>query len=503
MRRAICLFVSLVSLVGAVPAGAGSHDWLRYGHDDQLTNDAPEFLAPRLGPGSAFRLAPLWTAKLDGAIVASPLYVRGVAVDGQSVGLVYAATEGGSVYALRRSTGGVLWQRELGTTGVCAEEAPGGRYGISSTPVIDKASQTLYVIGASGLLHALDLASGEERTGWPLALLAHPDGEHVWGGLTLTHGRVYVPVASYCDDPDPAGHLADGRLIAVDVAQRRVVANFDVVPGPENLGGIWGYGGTSVDPGDGTIWTATGNSWVFDPECGCLNEGVGYAESIVKLSPDLVLLDSDRPPGLPSPIVEDTDFGSTPLLFQPRGCPPLAAAHSKNGKVYVWVRSSLATGPIWELRIGPDDLAQPFIGEPSWSEQLQTLFISNARIYGTSGVVRFDAAVAIRVGDGCRFPDGPTWIADAGLGTKPPPLVLGDLLFVPGGLATALYALDATDGTVLATLELDGPMFSSPILADGMILAGDVTGELHSFDVDGGCPDASLRAFGGHPSCSD
>jgi outer membrane protein assembly factor BamB len=500
VRRASCLIVLLFSLAGAGAAAADSHDWLRYGRDDQLTNAAPEFLAPRLSTGTVGRLAPLWTVKLDGAIVASPLYVRAVTVEGRSQDLVYAATEGGSVYALRRGTGDVLWQRRLGTTGVCEEEAPGGQYGISSTPVIDRTTQTLYVIGASGFLHALDLASGGERPGWPLMLLPHPDGEHVWGGLTLSKGRAYVPVASYCDDPDPAGHIAEGQLIAVDVAQRRVVANFDVVPGPENLGGIWGYGGTSVDPGDGTIWTATGNSWVFDPECGCVNEGVGYAESIVKLSPDLTVLDSDRPPELPSPIVEDTDFGSTPLLFQPQGCPPLAAAHSKNGKVYVWVRSSLATGPIWELRIGPDDLAQPFIGEPSWSEQLQTMFISNARIYGPAGVVRFDAAVGIRVGDGCRFPDGPTWIADAGNGTKPPPLVLGNLLFVPGGLATALYALDARDGAVLATLELDGPDFSSPILADGTILAGDVAGEVHAFDVDGGCP-MTLHAFGGHPSC--
>ena len=503
MRRAASLAFALACLVASAPAAAGSHDWLRYGRDDQLTNDAPEFLAPRLGPASVPRLAPLWTAALDGAIVASPLYARGVDVGGRSRNLVFVATEGGSVYALRRHTGDVLWQRQLGTTGVCEEEAPGGKYGVSSTPVIDLASRTLYVIGASGALHALDLATGEERAGWPLPLLAHPDAEHVWGGLTLAGGRVYVPVASYCDEPGPRGHFADGRLIAVDVAQRRVVASFDVVPGPDNLGGIWGYGGTSVDPGDGTIWTATGNSWVFDPACGCVEEGVGYAESIVKLSPDLVLLDSDRPSGIPSPLVEDTDFGSTPLLFQPEGCPPLAAAHSKNGELYVWLRSSLATGPIWQARIGPDDLANPFVGEPSWSAESQTLFIANARVYGPAGVVQFDAVAAFRVAAGCRFPDQPTWIADAGIGTKPPPLVVGDVLFVAGGLATALYALDARDGSLLATFGLDGFAFSSPILADGEVLVGDTAGHLHAFDVDGGCPDASLRAFGGQPSCVD
>ncbi|PWU25356.1 MAG: hypothetical protein C5B48_01725 [Candidatus Rokuibacteriota bacterium] len=501
VRRIVCLAVALAALVAGGRASAGIHDWLRYGGDDQLTNDAPSFLAPGLVAANLPSLAPVWTANLDGAIVASPLYVRRARVNGHPVDVVYAATEAGSVYALRRSDGQTLWRRQLGTTLVCPDEAPGGRYGVSSTPVIDLASRTLYVIGASGMLHALDLGSGEERPGWPLALTPRPDAEYVWGGLTLAQGRLYVPFASYCDEPAPDGFFADGRLVAVDLAQQRVIATFDVVPGPENLGGIWGYGGTSVDPTDGTVWTATGNSWVYDPACDCIQEGVGSAESVVKLSPDLSLLDADRPTGIPSPEVEDTDFGSTPLLFQPRGCPPLAAAHSKNGNVYVWLRSSLATGPIWQARIGPDDLAHPFIGEPSWSAELQTLFIANARIYGPEGVVQFDAAAAFHVGDGCRFPDEPTWIADAGIGTKPPPLVVGNLLFIAGGEATALYVLNASDGTVLEVLGLDGPAFSSPILADGEVVVGDLSGRLHAFAVDGGCSAVSRRGFGGRTPC--
>jgi hypothetical protein len=314
---------------------------------------------------------------------------------------------------------------------------------------------------------------------------------------------VYVPVASYCDKSDADGQFADGRLIAVDTAQARVSATYDVVPGPSNLGGIWGYGGTSVDPRDGSIWTATGNSWVFDPDCGCIREGVGDAESIVQLTPELQVLARHRPEGLPSPIVEDTDFGSTPLLFQPQGCPALAAAHAKNGVLYVWERESIESGPIWQARVGPDDLATPFIGEPSWSEREQTLVLAEARIYGPEGVVQFDAAVGFRVDSGCRFPPGPTWIANAGLGPKPAPLIVGDLAFVPGGRATALYALDVRDGSLVWTAALDGRSFSSPILADGQVVVGDRAGVLHLFDVDGGCPDPSLRAFGGRASCAE
>ena len=215
----------------------------------------------------------------------------------------------------------------------------------------------------------------------------------------------------------------------------------------------------------------------------------------MKLSPDLAVLDSDRPADLPSPLIEDTDFGSTPLLFQPDGCPPLAAAHAKNGQFYIWNRNSLSSGPIWQARIGPDDLNHPFIGEPAWSPELQTLFVSEARIYGPEGVQQFDAAVAFRVGPGCSLPAEPTWIADAGIAPKPPPMLVGDVLFVAGGRAKALYAIDARDGTPLGAWGLDGASFSSPIVADGVVVVGDFSGRVHAFDV-GDCPDS----FGGHPS---
>ena len=78
-----------------------------------------------------------------------------------------------------------------------------------------------------------------------------PTGEFVWGGLTLAGSRLYVPVASYCDDPGAGGVYADGRLDAVDVGSAAIVGSFDVVPGASDLGSIWGWGGASVDPDTG------------------------------------------------------------------------------------------------------------------------------------------------------------------------------------------------------------------------------------------------------------
>jgi hypothetical protein len=46
-------------------------------------------------------------------------------------------------------------------------------------------------------------------------------------------------------------------------------------------GGVWGWGGVSIDPRSGDVFAATGNS------IGTTREDDGYAESVVRLSPTL------------------------------------------------------------------------------------------------------------------------------------------------------------------------------------------------------------------------
>ena len=247
---------------------------------------------------------------------------------------------------------------------------------------------------------------------------------------------------------------------------------FAVSP-PGTLGGIWGWGGASVDPLTGDLWVATGNSEPLGD-----GEAQGYAESVVQLDPSLHAVASNRPGGIPDAAL-DTDFGSTPLLFQPDGCPPLAAAHNKNGELYVWNRQNLGGGPIWSDEIGPDNLATPFTGEPSWSPELQELIVANARVYDStapSGVAHFSAAVALKVGPGCTFPSTPTWISDVGQGTKPPALIVGGVAFVAGGDASNFTELDAATGSMLRQFFLESGIYAGPILAGNEIVVGNIGG---------------------------
>jgi hypothetical protein len=471
VSRGLWLFsATLVAFLAAASPALGG-DWARYGGDAQLTNDVPLATAQAVGidAATAPKIQQRWQANLDGGIVASPLYLDGT--NGMEP-TVFVATGNGSVYALGAGTGAVVWQRTFPvyTTPDC------GTYGISSTGVIDRARGVLYVADADGKVYALDLTTGATEPGWPVQLPLDPTTGYVWGGLTLVGSTLYVPVASYCDEPSPlSGLFPNGGLTAIDVTSASIGPSFSV-SGPDTLGGVWGYGGTSVDPLTGDLWTATGNSEPLGA-----GETQGYAEAVVELDPSLNVLAWNRPLGIPAPEL-DTDFGSTPLLFQPTGCPPLAAAHNKNGELYIWSRGDLSAGPIVSMQIGPHDLNTPFLAEPSWSSDLQTLYIANARLYDAEGnVTDYSPVVALTVGANCTFSSTPAWVADVGLGTKPPPLVVGDALFVAGGDATSFSVLDARTGALLAVFYLGTTLYSSPILAGDEVIVGNSSGSVFAF----------------------
>src|SRR5438105_6651657 len=227
--------LAVASLAAALvaPAHAGTSlvrgndgPWLAYGHDDQLSNAVvSRVLDSRTVP----RLAERWEAPLDGLVTASPLYAEPL-VDGVRTGVVYVATEGGSVYALAAADGRVLWQQPGATALLDACGTFG--VGISATGAIDPGRNVLYVVGADGLLHAYDLATGIEADGYPVQVVASPLDQYVWGGLRIVGSTLYVPVSSFCDQLDASGLFPDGGLVAVDLTDPASQAVFDAVPGP-------------------------------------------------------------------------------------------------------------------------------------------------------------------------------------------------------------------------------------------------------------------------------
>src|ERR1019366_6604412 len=159
-------------------------DWPTYHGDDGRTGLASSF--PPLAGG----LTQAWSAALDGAVYGEPLGVQG---------RVIVATEGDSVYALDPATGLVAWRQHLGipvpmTSLPCGDIDP---LGITSTPVYDPATGSLFVVaevaGPKHVLYALDATTGAVR--WSRGVDRagdDPNAHQQRGALALANGYVYT-----------------------------------------------------------------------------------------------------------------------------------------------------------------------------------------------------------------------------------------------------------------------------------------------------------------------
>jgi len=471
LRGAFALVFALaVALVG-VSRAAAADAWPSYGHDQQLTNFVPSaFLTPETAP----YLRTAWTEQLDGPVVASPLYATA-----GSRALLLVATEAGTLYALDANDGSVVWHDDFGT--ITTPDDACGSYGFSSTGAVDSQRGLVYAISADGRLHALDLATGAEADGWPVDVtVARNQYEYVWAGLQLVGDTLYVGVASYCDQPGPGDLAAEGRIVAIDVRDRNEVARFDPVAGFGNLGGIWGWGGVSVAPDGSSLFTGIGNSYVRDLGCNCYLETVGYGDAMVQLSPALAPLADDRPQEVEdTPPGADIDFGAAPSLFQPPGCPLLAAANNKLGLLYVWKAGALADGPIFKQPLG--DGVAPFVGQPAYSPWLGMFFDSHAVMRDGSTKVG-DGIAGYGVASGCTIRQ--RWVTNVGVGNEPPPIVVGNVVIGAGGNTGGYTALNARTGEVVWQSSTDGvPTFSPPIAVADTIFAADLAGNVRAFGL--------------------
>src|SRR5262249_59663131 len=134
---------------------------------------------PGARPSGVGRLKAGWFAPLGGTVTTQPLVARNVPREGDVT--IYVGTASGLVYALA-GNGYVRWRVDLGrlTLPACPQIPDG--WGVTGTPVIDPATRSLYVADAFGRLHALDLATGAERGGWPVGLYRAYRRELVSGG---------------------------------------------------------------------------------------------------------------------------------------------------------------------------------------------------------------------------------------------------------------------------------------------------------------------------------
>jgi hypothetical protein len=248
----------------------------------------------------------LFTDNVDAQVYAQPLYVQNLSIAGGTHDVVFVCTENNSVYALDADTAGITyWQTNLGAPfvpGSCNDLLP--VVGITSTPVIDLGGGTLYVdtklaAGPAHKLHALDLATGQEKFGGPVTMAAPQfiaSQEHQRPGLLLLNGVVYIGFGSHCDQGSYHGFLLGYN--ATNLSQTYA---YNVTP-TGSMGAIWSGGMAPAADTNGNIYVMTGN--------GSFDGTNNFGTSMIKLSSGLSVLDYATPSNWQSLNAADLDLGS-------------------------------------------------------------------------------------------------------------------------------------------------------------------------------------------------
>ena len=330
----------------------------------------------------------------------------------------------------------------------------------------------------TGLLHALDLSTGNEAPGFPVTLITNNLYEYVWGGLRIAGDHLYVVNASYCDVGPSGDMFPEGRMFSVPLDEPNAPVIWDPVPGDNNLGGMWGWGGVSIDPDNGTVFTGVGNSYVFSDLCDCIIDNAGYGDSIVALSPDLsTVLDSNNPMLIPA--------DRRPRLRRCAAALP-SAGLSTAGCDEQQRRRDVRLGP--HEAVEGRDRAHPARRQhrgvrrrPSWSESNQTIYVGESVIEqdGVTG----NGVTAWHVDKGCGF--RPLWKELTGEGSQATPLVVGNVVFDGGGKTGGFYAFNGVKGTPLWSFPTDGRTVASMISFSGSVYGADTSGVLYAFDPPG------------------
>jgi outer membrane protein assembly factor BamB len=462
-RGALLIALAALGLTVAGRAGAAV-DWPMYGFNLQRTGENP--FESILTPSTVGGLRKLWSFDLGAVTIMQPVAAVGVVVDGSLKDLVYMGSEHGDLYAIDVALGTMVWQRNLGSQVTDCHDIPDAVFGVSGSPFLDRKNNRMFVVGGDGNMYALDLSTGATLPGWPVAVTSDPAHEHTYGAVNISNGIAYAEIASYCDFQP-----YHGKIVAINIATHKQVGAFFPAGRRIDGGGIWGPGGVSIDPATGHVFTATGNA-LTNPE------SFRYSENVVELSSRLRVLGANYP-GLTG---GDVDFGATPILYQPPGCPPQVAAKNKTGVLVIYDRGNVSAGPTQRLQVANISDYQ-FNGIPAWSDATQFLYIGNSS--DSNSATTKHGMVAFSVDANCQLQLAWQTTVGPNFASVSPPTVAGGVVYYGDGSGNQLLAFDATSGTQLwsSGSTISGGIYGAPIVVNGRVFVGAWDNKLYAFGL--------------------
>jgi hypothetical protein len=368
LGRATVLVLAAVAALSSWPAAAQTRvAVLTHHYDNARTGWNPnETVLTYNAVGTRFGL--FKTVPLDGRPDAQPLVVPNAVVDGDpNAGhhdVVFVVTENNTLYAIDPTSGAVLRQRNFGPNMTIPDCPQPPHVGIEGTPVIDPATNSLYLItygpnppnGARYTLHRLTLHDFSDVVA-PVEVKATAalsdgstfgfsgDGQRQRAALLESGGRIYAAFSSFCDGRRKLarGWLLGWRADDLSLTTAELTDRWVTAPHHEFLAGIWMSGSGPAADEAGLIYFATSNSdrggTSFDAAMDIENSFVAFdpaANRVMGLFTPFNYGEMDR---------NDRDFGAGGVLLLPRsvpGLPPhLAVAAGKMGMMYLLDRDHL------------------------------------------------------------------------------------------------------------------------------------------------------------------
>ncbi|MDQ4501509.1 PQQ-binding-like beta-propeller repeat protein [Sinomonas sp. ASV322] len=405
-------------------------DWPTYHRDPARTGAGPA--SPALDTLGQLRSA--WHARLDGAVYAEPLVVRG---------RVIAATEANTVYALDATNGQVVWQRNLGAP-MRASALPCGNIdplGITGTPVYDAATDLVFAVGElSDGRHELVGVDAGDGSLVVRREVEPPHGDRIAyqqrAALALLNDRIYIAYGGLYGD------CADytGTVLSVPTTGGGPIEAY-VVP-TRRQGGIWAPGGPTVDGSRLLVGVGNGSS----------TTDYDGSDSLLALSASLERIDFFAPSTWRQDNAGDADLGSlTPVRVG-----PYVFADGKSGTAYLLdaghfggIGGALAQASVCRA-FGAPAVTDMTLYVPCRGGLQQVTAVSPAGIH-------LGWRLPVRAAGSPVTGYGAVWVVDYETGD--------------------LYALDPASGSVRQHAQLGPvPHFATPTLSGGRVFVGTLDG---------------------------
>src|SRR5579859_124619 len=366
-RFLLAVLLTLAATIVFFPAGVAAQvNVLTWHNNSQHTgqNLQETILTPSNVVSTKF--GKLFSYPVDGMIYAQPLYVQGVTINGTSHNVIYVATENDTVYAFDADSAALnptpLWQTSYAvppnvTAMPCTDN---DKYcniypiiGITGTPVINLANQTMYFVtrtketGPKGgylyyeRLHALNISTGAEQPGSPTVICGAAAGKGCNFAPYTLASQQFVPqhqaqrpalvLTPYAGTQQGVVYAAFGQdrgwIFAFDAQTLKILAVFCSAPNVtlsgKGLSGFWGSGGAVAADVNGTLYASTADG-VFDADIG----GSEYGDTVIKVSLtfnqtsnqyQLLPIDYFSPSDQTCRYQNDDDLGSgAPMLLPPQ-----------------------------------------------------------------------------------------------------------------------------------------------------------------------------------------